>query len=390
MSGLHKQFLKKIKEQERAFGLSLLSEDPDESESNSNYFSPTPQPPNELRTDINEERHGHIRETYNDTKRDVFPIADIYTDPRSGVRFQTYFKPPSSSNAPIFICHHGAGSSSMTFCKLAQSLDNEYGKNNEYPGLFTYDMRGHGDSSTTIPPDYSLATITNDCEFIIDEFHAKHALRSSIYLLGHSLGGSVLTSYLVANPDNAYKFKGLIVLDIVEETAIKALSAMPQFVRKRPTTFGDYQEAIDWHIKESHLLHSEESALVSVPDLLRECPNGLIWKTNLQETEPFWETWFIGLSANFIYCGKPQRIAKLLVLSGHETLDTNLIIGQMQGKYQLIVFNNTQNTGHFIQEDIPTQISISLVDFVRRNDSPDEYMKKEFGFVPKWGGKIHD
>ena len=131
MSGLHKQFLKKIKEQERAFGLSLLSEDPDESESNSNYFSPTPQPPNELRTDINEERHGHIRETYNDTKRDVFPIADIYTDPRSGVRFQTYFKPPSSSNAPIFICHHGAGSSSMTFCKLAQSLDNEYGKNNE-------------------------------------------------------------------------------------------------------------------------------------------------------------------------------------------------------------------------------------------------------------------
>ncbi|CUM57037.1 Protein phosphatase methylesterase 1 [Debaryomyces fabryi] len=390
MSDLHKQFLKKIKEQERAFGLSLLSEEPDELESDTSYFSPTPQPSNEPKAGIDQERNGNIRRIYNDTKRDVFPIADIYTDSRSGVRFQTYFKPPSSSSAPIFICHHGAGSSSMTFCRLAQSLANEFGKQNEYPGLFTYDIRGHGDSSTSMPPDYSLSSVTNDFKFIVDEFHARNAPKSSIYLLGHSLGGSVLTNYLAANPDNAYKLKGLIVLDIVEETAIKALSAMPQFIRKRPTSFNSYQEAIDWHIKDSHLLHNDESALISVPDLLRESPNGLIWKTNLQETEPFWVTWFAGLSDNFINCGKTQHVAKLLVLSGHETLDTNLIIGQMQGKYQLIVFNNTQNTGHFIQEDIPKQISISLIDFVRRNDSPDEYMKKEFGFVPKWGGKIHD
>lgn len=390
MSDLHKQFLKKIKEQERAFGLSLLSEEPDELESDTSYFSPTPQPSNEPKAGIDQERNGNIRRIYNDTKRDVFPIADIYTDSRSGVRFQTYFKPPSSSSAPIFICHHGAGSSSMTFCRLAQSLANEFGKQNEYPGLFTYDIRGHGDSSTSMPPDYSLSSVTNDFKFIVDEFHVRNAPKSSIYLLGHSLGGSVLTNYLAANPDNAYKLKGLIVLDIVEETAIKALSAMPQFIRKRPTSFNSYQEAIDWHIKDSHLLHNDESALISVPDLLRESPNGLIWKTNLQETEPFWVTWFAGLSDNFINCGKTQHVAKLLVLSGHETLDTNLIIGQMQGKYQLIVFNNTQNTGHFIQEDIPKQISISLIDFVRRNDSPDEYMKKEFGFVPKWGGKIHD
>lgn len=388
MSNLHKQFLKKIKEQEKAFGLSLLSEEP-ESDSDSSFFNLTPEPSGALVTTMDQERHENIWKTYDRTKRSVFPVADIYTDSRSGIQFQTYFKPPSSSNAPIFICHHGAGSSSMTFCKLAQTLAEEYGKEDDRPGLFTYDARGHGDSSTTNPVNYSLAMLTDDCKFMIDEFHVRHGPKSSIYLLGHSLGGAVLTNYLISTPENGYKFKGLIIFDIVEEMAIKALSAMPQFIRKRPAIFSDYQEAIDWHTKDTQLLHSIDSAVVSVPDLLSECPNGLAWKTNLIETEPYWNTWFTGLSSNFINCGRNQHIAKLLVLTGHETLDTNLIIGQMQGKYQLIVFNNTQNTGHFIQEDIPKQISISLVDFVRRNDSPDEYMKEEFGFVPKWGGKIH-
>lgn len=387
MSNLHKQFLKKIKEQEKAFGLSLLSEEPDSGSDLS--LDPTPEPLTEQKAQLDQDRHENIRRIYDNTKRIEFPIAEKYSDPISGIHFQTYFKPPSSSSSPIFICHHGAGSSSMTFCKLAQMLAKEYGEEGEYPGLFAYDSRGHGDSSMTNPVDYSLTSLSSDCKFIIDEFYRRHAPLSSIYLLGHSLGGSVLTNYLMSTSGTSYKFKGLIVLDIVEETAIKALSAMPQFIRKRPTVFNDYQEAIDWHTKDIQLLINKESAVISVPDLLAESPNGLTWKTNLLDTQPFWDSWFTDLSANFVNCGKSQHIAKLLILSGHETLDKNLIIGQMQGKYQLIVFNNTQNTGHFLQEDIPKQISVSLVDFARRNDSPDEYMKKEFGFVPKWGGKIH-
>lgn len=79
----------------------------------------------------------------------------------------------------------------------------------------------------------------------------------------------------------------------------------------------------------------------------------------------------------------------MLILSGHETLDTNLIVGQMQGKYQLVVFNNNPKIGHFLHEDIPSQIAITLMDFVRRNDNPEDYMKNELGFIPKWGGKIN-
>ena len=31
------------------------------------------------------------------------------------------------------------------------------------------------------------------------------------------------------------------------------------------------------------------------------------------------------------------------------------------------------------------QVGLSLIDFIRRNDSPSDYMKNELGFVPKWG-----
>lgn len=391
MSNLHKQFLRKIKEQERAFGLSLLSEEPNNSEPETGFVS-VEETSEQLERLLVEgkERQEFIRSNYQKVKGQVFPIANIYTDSQTGLQFQTYLKPPSSSSAPIFICHHGAGSSSMTFCKLAQDIDKAYGGVDEHPGLFTYDARGHGSTPISTPADYSLSTMTKDFEFIINEFHKIHNPQSSIYLVGHSLGGSILTNYLTMKPDTTYNFKGLIILDIVEETAVKALAAMPSFISRRPTTFNNYQEAIDWHIDQTRLLHSSESALLSVPDLLDETPSGLIWKTNLSETQPFWDTWFVNLSTNFIDCGKNQHVAKMLILSGHETLDTGLIIGQMQGKYQLIVFNNNENTGHFIHEDISGHISHSLIDFVKRNDSPGEYMKKEFGFVPKWGGKIHN
>lgn len=41
------------------------------------------------------------------------------------------------------------------------------------------------------------------------------------------------------------------------------------------------------------------------------------------------------------------------------------MIGQMQGKYQLVVF---PDAGHFIQEDLPGKTAGVLVDFWRRND----------------------
>ena len=53
--------------------------------------------------------------------------------------------------------------------------------------------------------------------------------------------------------------------------------------------------------------------------------------------------WFKGLSAAFL----AARTARLLVLAGTDRLDRELMIGQMQGKFQMVV---VPNTGHMLHE----------------------------------------
>jgi hypothetical protein len=53
--------------------------------------------------------------------------------------------------------------------------------------------------------------------------------------------------------------------------------------------------------------------------------------------------WFTGLSAAFL----AARTARLLVLAGTDRLDKELMIGQMQGKFQM---NVVPGTGHMLHE----------------------------------------
>ncbi len=144
------------------------------------------------------------------------------------------------------------------------------------------------------------------------------------------------------------------------------------------------------HSTRSRTIRNRTSARVSVPSLIyhEDTPTDpakpWVWRTNLAETKPFWEDWFVGLSRKFL----EARGGKLLLLAGTDRLDKELMIGQMQGlllvsplnsreelrilivingtgKYQLQVF---PDAGHFIQEDQPARTAQILVDFYKRND----------------------
>ena len=60
--------------------------------------------------------------------------------------------------------------------------------------------------------------------------------------------------------------------------------------------------------------------------------------------------WFTGLSKKFL----ASRTARLLVLAGTERLDKELMIGQMQGKFQMVV---VPNVGHMLHEVNATRFS---------------------------------
>ena len=53
--------------------------------------------------------------------------------------------------------------------------------------------------------------------------------------------------------------------------------------------------------------------------------------------------WFTGLSSRFL----AARTARLLVLAGTDRLDKELMIGQMQGKFQMVV---VPGVGHMLHE----------------------------------------
>lgn len=324
---------------------------------------------------------------YSESKNRTFPIQDVFMS-SDGTKFQTYYAPSESSTAPTLIFHHGAGSSSMTFCWLVRFLKGDTPE--ETPNIFLFDVRGHGHSSLPTPVDFGLLTLTADFSFVINEFCSRHKSDTAIFLIGHSLGGAVLTNFISNCDYSPYNIQGLAMVDIVEETAVRALLSMSSFVKKRPESFLSYAEAIQWHLH-SQLLRNEQSAKISVCDLLKRDKNGyLVWKTELSTMSPDWDSWFVNLSDKFITCDRnsKQKIAKLLILSGNDILDKNLIIGQMQGKYQLIVFNNSSDAGHFLQEDIPKQLGISIMEFVRRNDAIHQLASIQ-AMATKWGGKVN-
>lgn len=115
----------------------------------------------------------------------------------------------------------------------------------------------------------------------------------------------------------------------------------------------------------SRTIRNPTSARVSVPALLlsdttppessgdSSPPRPWRWRTDLAKTQPFWQGWFVGLSKKFLQA----RGGKLLILAGTDRLDRELTIGQMQGKYQLVVL---PEVGHFLHEDAPAKTAGSV------------------------------
>ena len=117
----------------------------------------------------------------------------------------------------------------------------------------------------------------------------------------------------------------------------------------------------------SRTIRNPDSARISIPSYLKPLPSSdgqttkYEWVTDLTYTSPYWNDWFGGMSRKFL----EARGGKFLLLAGTDRLDKELMIGQMQGKYQLQVL---PEAGHFIQEDVPEKTARLLIEFWKRND----------------------
>lgn len=166
--------------------------------------------------------------------------------------------------------------------------------------MVAYDLRGHGGTKTADgDEDFSIDTLSTDSAKVIEEVVKADlaALKSdetpNIVIVGHSMGGGIAakTAPLI---DKAW-LSGLVLIDIVEGTALAALPSMHRIIAARPTFFASISDAIHWSVKSKTVLNSY-SARVSVPSQLVEIQNpkgdgGNVWtwRTNLLSTEPYWK-----------------------------------------------------------------------------------------------------
>lgn len=318
-----------------------------------------------------------------------------YVTPESAVNHHVYLTSPvfsPSKNGPLFVCHHGAGSSGLSFALLAKALKALVPD----AGILSVDARGHGSTTAksmkssdgqaeSMPLDMSLDTLTEDLIHVIQG--AKETMHwptmPSLILIGHSLGGSVVTD--VANRGTfGSSLLAYAVLDIVERTAIEALSSMDGYLKTRPAHFPNLDAGIEWHIR-THLIRNMESARVSVPPLLTPASQSpspqYSWRTDLAATKPFWDGWFVKLSSRFL----SAKGGKLLLLAGTERLDTEMMIGQMQGKYALQIF---PEAGHFLHEDCPEKTAAAIVELYKRNDRAGLVLPMKVDEMLRLGKKI--
>ena len=95
-----------------------------------------------------------------------------------------------------------------------------------------------------------------------------------IVLVGHSMGGA-LAVHVAAQKEAIKNFAALVVIDVVEGSALDALASMQSFLQSRPKQFGSVEQAIEYSVR-SGAIKNAESARVSLTGQLKKVTAGEI------------------------------------------------------------------------------------------------------------------
>ncbi|KZT19623.1 hypothetical protein NEOLEDRAFT_1183192 [Neolentinus lepideus HHB14362 ss-1] len=195
-----------------------------------------------------------------------FASASQVAVPPRHLDFRVYYTPPASPGA-VLVCHHGAGFSALSFACLAKEVQDMTGGK---LGVLAVDARRHG---KTVPmdgasdEDLSIGVLTDDLTELLKTVFPDAKAAPELLLVGHSMGGAVVVHACPQLIDAGYSVLGVVVLDVVEGTALEALPYMNQILNARPDGFDSIEEAVEWHIK-ANQIHNPTSARISVPAII--------------------------------------------------------------------------------------------------------------------------
>lgn len=177
--------------------------------------------------------------------------------------FGVYFsKPPEEADSPVLVCLHGGGFSALSWALFSTEITSII-----HCQCLAIDFRGHGKTQTEDDDDLSAETLSKDIGLVIEKLYEGQQ-PPRIILIGHSMGGAIAVH--IANMNLIPSLVGIIVIDVVEGTAMDSLQSMQSFLRSRPTHFKSISNAIEWCVR-SGQIRNTESARVSMPSQLKNC-----------------------------------------------------------------------------------------------------------------------
>jgi len=294
----------------------------------------------------------------------------------------------TGSSGPIILLLHGGGFSGLTWALMSKEVTESL-----QCRCVALDLRGHGDTVTADEKDMSAGTLAEDIVQVIAHLKERYGHDEKLILVGHSLGGALAVHAALLYTGS---LSAVVVIDVVEGTAIEALQSMKMVLGSRPKTFKSMEHANEWCVRSGYIRNLESARVSMIGQIVKadSCESAnpqsnqsvtsssileeeeedgasseptstttsscYKWRINLLNTEPYWRGWFEGLSNKFLQVPAP----KLLLLAGVDRLDRDLTIGQMQGKFQMKVL---PKSGHAIQEDAPAEVADTLIQFLIRH-----------------------
>jgi pimeloyl-ACP methyl ester carboxylesterase len=137
----------------------------------------------------------------------VGPTSHHYTSQRLKLHYVDW----GNAEKPLLLLIHGGKDHARSWDRVALQL-------REHFHVIAPDLRGHGDSAWSIGGAYALIEFTLDIAQLLDALDVF-----PIYVIGHSMGGSVALQYTGTFPERVKKV-----------VAIEGLGPAPHLIRDRP------------------------------------------------------------------------------------------------------------------------------------------------------------
>ena len=281
----------------------------------------------------------------------------------------------------ILVLLHGAGCAACSWALCARALKNRY-------RIIAMDLRGHGATvCAEEDDDLSLPTLHADLLLVLQHVIPRDRNDAPpLVLVGHSMGAA-LAVHATAQAQEMVQgalqgalqnVRAVVLVEASEGAAKDAFANTEAFLAHRPTRFKDSMSAVEWALA-SGLLCNRESARVSIPPTLAPAchgeDGGFLWRTRMETTREHWAGWFEGMSRSFLAL---KGCGKLVIVAHTDSLDKDLMVGQMQGLFQVQVVPTQAALGtavaepgrhaHFVHEDYPDFVANAIGCFLKRQN----------------------